>query len=322
MKRRSVACLFILFLSVIFLVACVMRKGTESKYKIGILQFVSHPAIDSIVKGIQDGLKSINIDDKNALIDLKIANADNSLALNIARKFVYDKCDLIVAITTGGAQAAYNATRGTDIPVVFVGVSEPVDAGIIKSKQSPETNITGISDVLDIQAQLELIKSLLPNAKTIGVVYNPGEINSYNEVELLKTKAKDFGYQIKTSVISSTADLPLALDDILNNKIDVLLNTLDNTLMSGLSLEIEKADKKNIPIIASANEQVQNGALASNSFDQYDIGLESVDIIKKVLDGESPNNIPVRNCETKKLFINKSQAEKYNIKIPEGAIIT
>ena len=303
----------VLFCFSVFL--CIACQNNSNKKKVGILQFVSHESVDKIVNGIQDGLKEIDMD---LDVDLKNANGDNLLALNTAQKFVNDKCDLIVAVTTGGAQAAFNATRDKDIPVVFIGVSDPIGAGIVKSKENPETNMTGISDFLDVDAELELVKELLPNAKKIGVIYNPSEINSSNGLELLKSKAQDLGYEVETVAISSTMDIYLAMDNILK-KVDVMVNTIDNTVMSGLNTEIEKADEKNIPVIGAVSEQVEKGALASNSFNQYKMGYESKDMIEKILNGESANNIKVKNCEAKELFVNKTKAEKFNIKIPEGA---
>lgn len=309
---KKIFFLVLALLNIFFLVAC---KNNSNAKKVGILQFVSHESIDKIVNGIQDGLKEINMD---LDVDLKNANGDNLTALNIAQKFVSDEYDLIIAVTTGGAQAAFNATREKNIPVVFVGVSDPIGAGIIKSKENPETNMTGISDFLDVEAELELVKNLLPDAKKIGVIYNASEINSCNELELLKLKEKDFGYKVETNTISSTMDINLAMDNILE-KVDVMINILDNTVMSGLDIEIKKADEKNIPVIGAVREQVEKGALVSNSFEQYDLGYETKDMIKKILEGESANNIKVKNCETKKLLINKDKAEKFKIKIPEGA---
>ena len=309
---KKIFFLILALLNIFFLVAC---KNDSNKKKVGVLQFVSHESIDKIVNGIQDGLKEINMD---LDVDLKNANGDNLTALNIAQKFVSDEYDLIIAVTTGGAQAAFNSTREKNIPVVFVGVSDPIGAGIIKSKENPETNMTGISDFLDVEAELELVKNLLPDAKKIGVIYNASEINSCNELELLKLKAKNFDYKVETNTISSTMDINLAMDNILE-KVDVMINLLDNTVMSGLDIEIKKADEKNIPVIGAVREQVEKGALVSNSFEQYDLGYETKDMIKKILDGESANNIKVKNCETKKLFINKDKAEKFKIKIPEGA---
>lgn len=309
---KKIFFLVLALLNIFFLVAC---KNNSNAKKVGILQFVSHESIDKIVNGIQDGLKEIDMD---LDVDLKNANGDNLTALNIAQKFVSDEYDLIIAVTTGGAQAAFNATREKNIPVVFVGVSDPIGAGIIKSKENPETNMTGISDFLDVEAGLELVKNLLPDAKKIGVIYNASEINSCNELELLKLKAKDFDYKVETNTISSTMDINLAMDNILE-KVDVMINLLDNTVMSGLDIEIKKSDEKNIPVIGAVREQVEKGALVSNSFEQYDLGYETKDMIKKILEGESANNIKVKNCETQKLFINKDKAEKFKIKIPEGA---
>lgn len=316
--------IFLLLLVIILAIAVagydrVSKSGGEKR--IGVLQFLTHPSIDSIVQGVIDGMNTHGVNESNALIDLQNANGDNAVANTIATKFAADECDLIIAVTTGAAQAAYNATRGTDIPVVFVAVSDPLGAGVVDNMAAPTTGVTGISDLLDVATELQLVKTLLPEADTIGVVYNAGEVNSANEVKIVLETAPKMGLKVETMTISSTADVPLAMDAILARGVDVIVNTLDNTLVSALDVEIAKADERNVPIIGSTSEQVKDGALASNGFDQYDVGVAAAPMIKKVLDGTPTSEIPVENCTLTTMYINKTAAEKYGVPLVDGAEI-
>ncbi|MDR0930874.1 MAG: ABC transporter substrate-binding protein [Clostridiales bacterium] len=317
---KKIISIILVAMLAISLTACGVQKQ-DGKVRIGILQFVNHPSVDNITQGVKDGLASLGYNDSNAIIDFQIANADSAVANTIATKFVADKCDVIVAVTTGAAQAAYNVTRGTDIPVVFVAVSDPIGAGVVESSEKPNTNVTGVSDLLDVDSAIGLVKTLLPQAKTIGVVYSSGEANAVKEAELLKAKALKEGLNFESETISSTADVPLAMDAILSKNVDVIVNTLDNTLVSALNVELDKANAKNIPVIGSTSEQVSSGCLGSDSFDQFDVGGEAAPIIDRVIKGESPNDIPVINCTKTKMVVNKKVAEKFSISIPEGASI-
>lgn len=310
-----------LLTSSILLTGCSVENlsGNESQknkvIKIGITQIAEHSALDSSRKGFIDALESKGFKDgENIKIDYKNAQGDMPTAQTIAQSFVSDKKDLILAIATPTAQAVLNAT--TEIPTLITAVTDPVDAGLVKSMEKPETNITGTSDATPIEKQFNLIKQLIPNAKKIGVLYNTSERNSEIQVDAIKKMSKDFGFEIITAGVTSVNDIPQALESLLN-KVDVLYAPTDNLVASSTSLIANKSIEKKIPFIASEEGMVKQGALATEGIDYYKLGLQTGLLAVDIINGKKPQEIPVTTLEDTNLVINLDTAKKLNIKIPD-----
>ena len=169
--------------------------STDEVKKVGITQLVEHPALDQAKEGFVEGLKENGfVEGENLEIDFQNAQNDNPTSQTIASNFVNDKKDLIFAISTPSAQAALNATQ--DIPIVFTAVTDAVEAGLVKSNESSENNVTGTSDAIPVAKALELIKKFVPDVKTIGVVCNTSEINSKLQVDALREAAEKEGIKV------------------------------------------------------------------------------------------------------------------------------
>ncbi len=169
----------------------------EKTYTIGISQFAEHGSLDNCREGFIEGLKEEGIEEgKNLTIEVKNAAADQGTAKQISDTFVSDKVDLICAIATPSAQAAYNSAIDTDIPVVYTAVTDPIAAELADENGTPVGNVTGTSDELPIKAQLEMIREMLPDAKKIGIMYTTSEVNSVSALETYKELAGDYGFTI------------------------------------------------------------------------------------------------------------------------------
>ena len=290
------------------------QSGGDEILRIGIIQFAPHPSLDNCREGFIEGMKKLGFSDDEVVFDYQNANADMNLANTIAQKMVADKCDLIVGIATPAAQAAFNAAEETDIPVIFIAVSDPVAAGL-----DGHEKVTGVSDVLQVDEQIALVKALLPSAETVGVLYNIGEVNSVKQVEMLEKAASNGGLSFETATVTEVSDVTLALESLLV-KIDVLINVLDNTVVSAMATVVDKCNERGVAIIGSEEEQVQAGALASSGFDYFDVGIQSAQLAVRMINGEK--NIPFELVKETQIVINETAVTSLNITVPEEIAAT
>lgn len=287
----------------------------DKVFKIGITQIVEHPALDASRKGFIDALAAKGYKDNEKIkIDFQNAQGDIPTAQTIAKNFASQKKDLILAIATPTAQAAYNATK--DIPIVITAVTDPVKSGLAKSLEKPETNVTGTSDALPIGKQFELLKKLVPNAKKVGMLYNTSEANSEIQVTEAKDAAPKFGLEIVPSGISNVNEIPAALDALLA-KVDVLYNPTDNMIASSMPIIYSKSIAKKIPVIGSEKGQVESGALATSGIDYYKLGYQTGLVAVDILGGKKPQDIAITTLQDTQLVINETSATALGITIPD-----
>lgn len=290
-------------------------QNNKKVVRIGISQVVEHPALDSTRRGFVEALKSKGFEDgKNIKIDFQSAQGDIPTTQAIAQNFVSQKEDLILAIATPSAQAAYNATK--EIPILITAITDPVKAGLVKSFESPGTNVTGTSDAVPINKQLELLKELLPNSKKVGIIYNTGENNSEIQVEGVKQAAPRVGLEITSVGITNVNEIPQALDSLLGN-VDVLYMLTDNLVVSSLPFISNKCFEKGLPIIGSEKEHVLAGAIATTGIDYYKLGFQTGLMAIDVLNGKDIKTMPISTQKETQLTINVEAAKKLNISIPE-----
>jgi len=276
---------------------------------------VEHPALDSSRKGFIDGLSSKGFKDGEKIkIEYQNAQGDIPTTQTIASNFVSSKKDLILAIATPAAQAAYNSTK--DIPILITAVTDPVKSGLVKSMDKPDSNVTGTSDATPIDKQFELIKKLVPNVKSIGVLYNTSEANSEIQVGIAKAEASKMNIQLIATGVTSSNDIPQALDSILS-KIDVLYIPTDNLIASSISLVNQKCLEKKIPVIGSEKGHVDSGALATEGIDYYKLGFQTGIIASEILSGKKPQDTAIQTLKETSLIINEATAKKLNLTIPD-----
>ena len=219
---------------------------------------------------------------------------------------------MMVGIATPMAQACFNAAAGT-IPTIFTAVTDPVAAGFVSADGVAAGEITGTSDALPIKAQLETIRALMPEAKKIGILYTTSEVNSISAIEIYKSLAGDYGFEIVESGVSTTADIPLALDALLS-KVDCLTNLTDNTVVSALALVLDKANAAGKPVFGSEIEQVKLGCVAAEGLDYIALGRQTGLMAAKVLKGEAKaSEIPYEIITEPGLYVNADALAKFGI---------
>lgn len=290
----------------------------EESYTIGISQFAEHGSLDNCREGFLEGLKEEGIEEgKNLTVDVKNAAADQGTAKQISDTFVSDKVDLICAIATPSAQAAYNSAMNSDIPVVYTAVTDPVAAKLANDDGSSVGNVTGTSDELPIKAQLEMIREMLPEAKNIGILYTTSEANSVSALAKYKELAGDYGFTIVDKGISQTADISLATDELLT-EVDCLTNLTDNTVVASLATILDKANEKNIPVFGSEIEQVKIGCLAAEGLDYIELGKQTGKMAAQILKGEKEaSDMNYETITEPGFYVNNKVAENLGIEVPE-----
>lgn len=292
----------------------------DKVFKVGVTQFVAHPALDLDQKGFLDQMKEEGfIEGENVEFDIKNSQGDPNLAKTIADKFVADQVDVILAITTPSSQAAAQAVKGTQIPVVFIAVSDAVGAGLIKETNQPTgTNITGVYSADPVEEQMDLIREIQPSAQRLGVIYNAGEANSASNVKRIKTYLNGKMTVVEATVAGSNEVQAAAQS--LAGRVDTIFMPQDNTVMSAVQALIKVAQDHDIPLYTGDTESVKNGALATLGNDEYDCGRQGATLAARILHGEKPGEIIPEEIRKRTLLINKGAAEKYGISLPKEVL--
>lgn len=304
MKMKKIG---ILLMGILMLTGCGGAK--EEKINIGITQIIEHAALDATVEGFKQALNDKGYGEDKINIEYQNAQGDFGTAQTIATSYAQSKKDLVLAVSTPSAQAMYNASK--EIPILITAVTDPATVGLTGE------NITGTSDMAPVDKQVELIHTMLPEAKTIGVVYNTSEENSLVLVKKLKSESEKYGYTVVEKGITNVNEVNQALDVILK-EIDVLYTPTDNLIVASTPIVLDKANTAGIPVIGCIDDQVKQGALATETIDYKQLGYQTGEIAIRVLNGEKPKDIPVQTLKNTKLIINKVAAERLNVEIPES----
>lgn len=289
--------------------------GSTSGKKVAILQYMPHSSLDNCTQGVKNALDAAGI-----AYDVQIGSSGSadtdcqSYAEQMASSGNYSA---IIAVATPAAVSAYSAVRNasSDIPVIFCAVSDPVSAGLVNSLDAPGNNCTGTADAVDIAGQVQLIKTMQPNIKNLGVIYTTTEANSISQLATLKAECDANGINLVQKGINEASELQ-AVAVSLVNEVDAITNLTDNNVVDNMSVVLEQANQKGIPIYGSEIEQVKKGCLASASIDYVALGKKTGQIAVDVLGGKSAATYPVVTVLDSFLVVNPDVASTLGITIP------
>lgn len=315
--------LFAVLLSVLLIAAAFAgcsasgkdSDGSTSGKKVAILQYMPHSSLDNCTQGVKNALDAAGI-----AYDVQIGSSGSadtdcqSYAEQMASSGNYSA---IIAVATPAAVSAYSAVRNasSDIPVIFCAVSDPVSAGLVNSLDAPGNNCTGTADAVDIAGQVQLIKTMQPNIKNLGVIYTTTEANSISQLATLKAECEANGINLVQKGINEASELQ-AVAVSLVNEVDAITNLTDNNVVDNMSVVLEQANQKGIPIYGSEIEQVKKGCLASASIDYVALGEKTGKIAVDVLGGKSAATYPVVTVSDSFLVVNPDVASTLGITIP------
>ncbi|WP_392564666.1 ABC transporter substrate-binding protein [Orbus wheelerorum] len=285
---------------------------------VAITAIVEHPSLDEIRDGVKDELiaQGYKLND-NLIIQYQSAQGSSANAAQIAKQFVANKPDVIVAIATPSAQAVAASTK--TIPLVFAGITDPVAAKLMKSFSPTGTNITGISDYLEIQPQIAFMKKIVPNLKTVGYVYSPGEVNSTIVLKELQEQLIKQNINIVAVPAQRTADIPTAAKS-LKGKVDLIYTTTDNNVVSAYEALVKVANENKIPLLASFPDAIERGAVAAFGMSYYDVGRQSGKLVIRILNGEKPGQIAPETGQETHLVINLEAARRQGVVLSNEVI--
>lgn len=282
---------------------------------VAVTAIVEHPALDSARDGVLEALNAAGYTEgKNLKWQYQSAQGNTGTAAQIARKFIGDQADAIVTIGTPSAQAAVAGTRR--IPIVFTAVTDPVQGQLTPSWEASGTNVTGVSDVLELGKQMELVKQIVPNAKRIGMVFNPGEANSVAVVAALKDILPNYDLTLVEAAAPRSVDVGTAARSLVG-KVDVIYTNTDNNVVSAYEALVKVGNDMKIPLIASDTDSVKRGAIAALGVNYHDLGLQTGRIVVRILEGEKPGDIKPQTSEKIQLFVNPAAAEKQGVTLSQ-----
>ena len=294
-------------------VALVMPGGAPAKtFKIGVSQIVSHPALDADQKGFEKALKDAGLDVE---YDYQNAQGDMSNAQAIARKFKSDDLDLVHSIATPTSQAIVKVITKT--PVVYSSVTDPVDAGLVKTMDAAGGNVTGVSDAWPYERQVKLHHEMVPTAKKWGTIYNAGDANSVKSITWARAAMKKYGLEYIEVTVSTSAEVHMAAQS-LADRVDAVFIISDNTVVSAFESLVKVCNYKKKPLFGGGTESVPRGAVAALGFDYFQVGYtagqKAVQILK---DGKKPGDVPSSLTKELRLVVNLKAAEAQGVNLDE-----
>lgn len=294
------------------LCACGSQSASDAPKKIGICQYGEHTSLDNCRTGFLQGLEEAGlVEGEDYTIDYQNAGFDDNVNTQIAQAFSADGADLMVGIATPSAIACYAAAEDKNIPVVFTAITDPVAAHLDTG------NITGTSDKLPIEAQLDLIRSLQPDAKTIGIVYTTSEPNSVSAIAEYEEKAPDYGFTIDAVGVTAQNEVTQAVDTLIAHKVDAFSNLTDNNVVGVLASTLEKTSEAGIPVYGSEIEQVKMGCVASAGIEYVKLGIQTGKMAASILTGEAVcEDIPFETITEYETYVNNEALNALDIILP------
>lgn len=299
--------------------ALVAASAAAAPATVRVTSIVEHPALDAVREGTLDELRERGYE-RGANLDwsFQTAQGDVGIAGQIARQFVGDSPDVIVAIATPSAQAAVSAARGR-IPVVFSAVTDPVSAKLVDDLDHPGGNVTGVSDMTPVAKHLAFIKRVMPELDTLGIPYNPGEPNAAVLVEAIEKAAPEYGIEVKTAAAPSTSAVLGAARSLVGD-VDAMYVGTDNTLISAFESVAKVGMAADIPVFTGDTTIVSRGAAAGIGFDYYDVGRQTGAIVARILNGEAPGDIPVEFVEKSRIHLNPQAARRMGLEFDQQVL--
>lgn len=319
MKHRSLTLTAALAVTALGLTACGdsgdagAGGGGDEKYTVGINQLVSHPALDGAREGFKEAFSDAGLE---VTFEEQNAQGEQATVTSIASTFANDgDVDLVAAIATPAAQGTAAAVK--DKPVVFMAVTDPKGAELVASEEAPGGNVTGVSDRNPVQEQLQLLKDVNPDAKTVGIVYNSGEANSAVQVEQAKEAGQELGLEVKEATVTNSSEVQQGVQSL--SDVDGIYVPTDNAVVSALETVVGFGEENDIPVISADIDSVDRGALGTYGIDYKAHGKQAGEMAVKILkDGANPGEIAVGFADPAnlQLVLNPAAAEAYGVEIP------
>ena len=301
----------------LFIILSLLSCKKTSQIKIGVLQLIEHNALDSAYKGFVDGLKEAGYEDgKNIIIDYQNAQGEQANCITIGQKFINDKSDLILAIATPAAQAIANMTK--DIPILITAVTDPADSKLVVDNNAPGGNVTGTSDLTPVEAQIELLKEIIPNVKTVGLLYCSSEQNSVFQINIAKKKLDAMGIKYIDIAISNLNEIQQVIQNVIG-KVEAIYTPTDNMIANGMATVALMTEPAKLPVICGEGGMTMLGGTATYGINYYELGkLTSTQAVSILKGYKKTSEMPIEYLQKFDLVVNTNMIESIGLTIPES----
>lgn len=317
-KLLGVIAILFIFLGYAFFAESSKQRATKTP-TVGILQLMSHPALDAIHRGIIHGLKEEGYQPgKNIKIDFQNAQNDQSNLKTMSTKFANENADLSIGIATPSAQALANTIN--DKPIILGAITDPKGAGLVKNNVKPGGNITGVSDQAPLKEQLGLIQKFMPKMKTLGIIYTSSDDSAVAQYKKFAKICKQAHVRLKAYSIANTNDLNQVAEQAVST-VDAIYVPTDNTIAGAMQTLVGAANKAKVPVFPAVDTMVKAGGVATYGVDQYQLGVATGKMSAQILKGKrKPATTPIKFFRHGKLIINEKQTQRLGINIPESLL--
>ena len=314
--RKLLAPLLVVGILLTSLIILHQLKADKKKdvFRIGISQFITHQSLDATREGFVDELdKQGYVEGKNIEIDLQNAQGEQRNLKTISQQLA-ESSDVVLAIATPSAQSLANTTQTT--PVIFSAVTDPVSAKLVESREHPGGNVTGTSDQSSdaISTQINLIKKVLPKAKTIGILYTQSEPNSVVQKDEAKRLLEEKGFTVVEKTILDSNNVKAAAESLMA-EVDMVFVPTDNIISSTMETVKQVSIKHKVPVFGGSTEMIAVGGLYNYGTNYEELGRQTARMLVRVLKGEKPENIAVELPEKLELHTNQEMADALGIDI-------
>ncbi len=314
--RKLLAPLLVVGILLTSLISLHQLKADKKKdvFRIGISQFITHQSLDATREGFVDELaKQGYVEGKNIEIDLQNAQGEQRNLKTISQQLA-ESSDVVLAIATPSAQSLANTTQTT--PVIFSAVTDPVSAKLVESREHPGGNVTGTSDQSSdaISTQINLIKKVLPKAKTIGILYTQSEPNSVVQKDEAKRLLEEKGFTVVEKTILDSNNVKAAAESLMA-EVDMVFVPTDNIISSTMETVKQVSIKHKVPVFGGSTEMIAVGGLYNYGTNYEELGRQTARMLVRVLKGEKPENIAVELPEKLELHTNQEMADALGIDI-------
>lgn len=285
--------------------------------QIGIIQTTAHTALDRARDGFEDGLEEAGYTiGKDVVIDYQNAQGDQSNLNTITSQFASDKKDLVCAIATQAAVQMKSAS--SDIPIVGTAITDYESVGLVETNDAPGGNVTGTSDMNPIEDQVALMQKLMPELKSVGVMYCSAEENSRIQVELFKEQCASVGISVTEMTVSNVNEIQQAATSLIGEDIEAIYVPTDNTLASAMPTLTGVTNESKIPVFTGEVGMLSGGGLATVSVDYYELGKQTGLMAAKILKGEAqPADMPIEMAANTTTEINQAEVDLLGITVPD-----
>jgi putative ABC transport system substrate-binding protein len=286
-----------------------------------ITQIIQHTSLDQEREGLIAALADAGYQDGKT-ITLIYQNAQGSMptAVQIGSSFTGKNPTVAVAISTPSAQTLLKPMADQQIPLVFTAVTDPIDAKLVSNLDPRPENVTGVSDALPMRPQLEMIKKLIPNLQTLGVIYNTSESNSVKAVEQLQAEAQQMGLTLDPIPAATPTAVVATATQLVGKKVDAIFIPNDNTAVAAMESIVSIGKSSQIPVFAGDSGSVERGAIAAQAYDRTILGRKAGSLVVKILQGARAGDLRVETDHPLVLMINPKSAQEMGVSIPDDIL--